>query len=158
MKTPLLEGEKLKRDGAANLQRGIETVGGWLYLTNLRLIFESHAFNIRTGATIIPLEKITRACTCWTKFLNLIPLFPNSMAVSTDFAKDFRFVVFGRHDWVAAIEKQRLSHAGSEPKAATVRKDQAKDDRVVGSGPHEASDAIERPGVSRPRKDPQPPT
>ena len=32
MKTPTLPGETPLRDGAANLQRGLETVGGRLYL------------------------------------------------------------------------------------------------------------------------------
>jgi hypothetical protein len=109
MKTRFLKGEEPIRDGAANLQRGIETVGGWLYLTTHRLIFEAHALNIQTGATIVPLEKISGARKCWTKFLNLIPLFPNSMAVSTDDAKEYRYVVFGRQNWIDAIEQQRTA-------------------------------------------------
>jgi hypothetical protein len=107
MKTPMLRDEAPVKDGAANLQRGIETVGGWLYLTDRRLIFESHAFNIETGATIIPLESITGARKCWTKFLNLIPLFPNSVAVSTKEGKEYRFVTFNRQAWIEAIEGQR---------------------------------------------------
>jgi hypothetical protein len=107
MKTPLRSGETPIKDGAANLQRGIETVGGWLYLTNQRLIFESHAFSIQTGATIIALENITRARKCWTKFLNLIPLFPNSVAVATKEGKEYRFVAFNRQAWIDAIEGQR---------------------------------------------------
>jgi hypothetical protein len=108
MKTPLLSGETLVKDGAANLQRGIETVGGWLYLTNQRLIFESHAFNILTGSTIIPLASITGARKCWTKFLNLIPLFPNSVAIATKEGKEYRFVMFSRQAWIDAIDSQRV--------------------------------------------------
>src|SRR5262245_9762271 len=37
MKTPLLADETPVKDGAANMQRGLETVGGWLYLTDMRL-------------------------------------------------------------------------------------------------------------------------
>jgi hypothetical protein len=107
MKTPSLPDETPVKDGAANLQRGVETVGGWLYLTNRRLIFESHAFNIQTGATNIPLASITGARKCWTKFLNLIPVFPNSVAVSTKEGKDYRFVTFSRQAWIEAIEAQR---------------------------------------------------
>jgi hypothetical protein len=106
MKTLSLPDETPLKDGAANLQRGIETVGGWLYLTNRRLVFESHAFNIQTGATIIPLASITGARKCWTKFLNLIPIFPNSVAVSTKEGKEYRFVTFGRQAWIEAIEDQ----------------------------------------------------
>jgi hypothetical protein len=107
MKTLSLPDETSLKDGAANLQRGIETVGGWLYLTNRRLVFESHAFNIQTGATIIPLASITGVRKCWTKFLNLIPIFPNSVAVSTKEGKEYRFVTFGRQAWIEAIEDQR---------------------------------------------------
>ena len=106
MKTPALANETPIKDGAANLQRGIETVGGWLYLTNQRLVFEAHAFNVQTGATIIPLARISGTRLCWTKFLNLIPLFPNSMAVSTE-DREYRFVLFGRQKWLDAIEEQR---------------------------------------------------
>jgi len=106
MKTEFLSGEKPVKDGAANLQRGIETVGGWLYLTNQRLIFEAHAFNVQSGRTIIPLASITGARTCWTKFLNLIPLFPNSIAVATKEGTEYRFVTFGRQAWIDAIDGQ----------------------------------------------------
>ena len=104
METPSLPNETPVKQGAANLQRGIETVGGKLYLTNQRLVFESHALNIQTGATIIPLSSINRTRKCWTKFLNMIPIFPNSIAVSTKEGKEYRFVAFGRQDWIDAIE------------------------------------------------------
>ena len=114
MKTSLLAGETFVKDGAANLQRGIETVGGRLHLTSQRLIFESHAFNIQTGATIIPLTSITGIGKCWTKFLNLIPLFPNSLAVTTREGKEYRFVTFGREGWMDAIEGQTRGRPATE--------------------------------------------
>jgi len=107
MKTALLPGETPIKDGAANLQRGIETVGGRLYLTSQRLVFESHRFNIQTGATLIPLSSINSARKAWTKFLNLIPLFPNTVAVATKEGNEFRFVTFGRKAWIDAIERQK---------------------------------------------------
>lgn len=105
MKTPYLPDETAVKDGVANLQRGSESVGGRLYLTNQRLVFESHALNIQTGATIIPLSTITGVRKCWTKFLNLIPLVPNSVAVSTREGEQYRFVAFGRQTWIEAIER-----------------------------------------------------
>lgn len=104
MKTPMLPGESTIKEGWANLQRGRESVGGKLYLTNRRLIFESHVFNIQYGATIIPLGNITATKRCWTKFLNLIPMAPNSLAVSTSEGKQHRFVLFGRSRWKLAID------------------------------------------------------
>lgn len=107
MKTPSLPDETPVKDGPANLQRGIETVGGWLYLTTRRLVFESHAFNVQTGATVISLASVTGARKCWTRFLNLIPVFPNSVAISTQDGKEYRFVTFGRQAWIDAINGQR---------------------------------------------------
>lgn len=107
MKTPLLSGETPVKDGGANLQRGIETVGGWLYLTNQRVVFESHAFNVQTGVTGIPLASISGIRKCWTKFLNLIPLFPNSFGITTNEGDEYRFVAFGRQAWIDAISRQK---------------------------------------------------
>jgi formylglycine-generating enzyme required for sulfatase activity len=109
MKTPLLPGETVVKHGAANMQRGLETAGGWLYLTNKRLIFEAHALNFQSGTTLIRLPDIVGTQPRWTKFLNLIPLFPNSVGVSTNEGKECRFVTFGREAWIEAIEGQRTS-------------------------------------------------
>ncbi len=109
MKTPLDTNETVLKKGGANLQRGAETVGGWLYLTDRRLIFESHAFNFQTGATAIPLGEIATVTKCWTKFLNVIPLAPNSLAVVTSQGQEHRLVLFGRGAWLAAIIRAKAS-------------------------------------------------
>ncbi len=83
LKTDLHPGETVVRDSRANLQRGAETVGGHLYLTDQRLIFESHAVNVQRGATEIALADVADARKVWTKFLGAIPLAPNSIAVRT---------------------------------------------------------------------------
>jgi hypothetical protein len=106
MKTALQTNEKIVRKGAANLQRGVETVGGKLFLTDQRLVFESHAFNVHSGTTEIPLTNIARIVPCWTKFLNLIPIMPNSLAVQTTDDQEFRLVLFGRSKWKTEIEQQ----------------------------------------------------
>jgi hypothetical protein len=107
MNTPLNPDETILKNGAANLQMGIETVGGRLYLTNRRLIFESHAFNVQREATSIPLTDILSVTKCWTKFLNLIPVTPNSLAVKTTQEQEHRFVLFGRDAWAFAITNAR---------------------------------------------------
>lgn len=112
MKIELAPGERMIKEGAANLQRGIETVGGRLFLTDRRLVFASHAFNVQSGATEIPLRDIRSTAPCWTKFLGLIPLMPNSLAVRTDQA-EHRFVLFGRGPWADAIGKAMASPAGA---------------------------------------------
>lgn len=113
METPFLPNESPIREGAANLQRGLETVGGRLYLTNQRLVFESHRFNIQTGPTIIPLDSVTGIRKCWTRFLDLVPLFPNSVSILTKEGTEYRFVLNNRRAWIEAIN-QRLTH--SSPK------------------------------------------
>ena len=103
MKTELNHNEKLVKKGGANLQKGVETVGGYLYLTNQRLIFEAHAINIQGGNTLIDLSDIKSTEKCWTKFLNVIPLMPNSLAVHTKTGNEYRFVLFGRGAWQEKI-------------------------------------------------------
>lgn len=107
MKTALLPGETVIKEGAANLQRGIEQVGGKLFLTTHRLVFESHALNVQTGATIIALSDVSGTALCWTKVFGVLPLVPNSLAVSTQHGKQHRFVLYGRKKWQAAIDGQR---------------------------------------------------
>ncbi len=58
MKSELLDGEQLLAEEMANLFRGWEGVGGRLYVTNRRVIFESHLLNFQRGVTEIPLEEI----------------------------------------------------------------------------------------------------
>ena len=107
MKTSLLPMERLVKQGGANLQRGAETVGGHAYLTNLRLIFESHALNIQTGSTEISVAAIRSMRLCWTRFLGILPLFPNSLEVVTADGTAYAFVLNGRREWMQSIEEQR---------------------------------------------------
>lgn len=113
MNTPLEPTETVLKTGAANLQRGMETVGGRLCLTTRRLIFESHAFNVQRGATFIPLGDISAVVKCWTRFLNLLPLTPNSLAVTTARGQEHRFVLVGREKWASAITKAMFDAAGA---------------------------------------------
>lgn len=106
MKIDLHAGEKLIREGAANLQRGMETVGGRLFLTDQRLFFQPHSFNVQTGFADIPLGEIRGTKLCWTKFLGIVPLTPNSLAIQTANGSQYRFVLFGRREWATAIGTQ----------------------------------------------------
>ena len=99
--------KKILRRGAANLQKGIETVGGKLYLTNQRLVFEAHKSNIQGGITELELTDINSTNLKWTKFLGLIPLFPNSLAVILNNEKEYHYVLFARKAWKSDINEQR---------------------------------------------------
>lgn len=102
-KLKLREGEQVLKDGAANLQRGVETVGGRLYLTNQRLVFQPHRFNVQSQQAELELGGVRSVRPCWTKFLNLIPLVPNSLSVGAS-QGEYRFVLFGRRAWASAIQ------------------------------------------------------
>tara|TARA_B100000963_G_scaffold56823_1_gene44856 strand:- start:1976 stop:2302 length:327 start_codon:yes stop_codon:yes gene_type:complete len=108
MKTKLNDFEELVKKGPGNLQKGVETVGGFLYLTNQRLIFEAHAINFQGGYTLIDLSNVESTEKCWTKFLNVIPLMPNSLAVHTKSGEEYRFVLFRRSAWQEKINERLL--------------------------------------------------
>ncbi len=99
--------ETLIKEGSANLQRNIETVGGALFLTNQRLIFKPHKLSIQKELIEIGLGEIQSLTPSWTRFLNLIPIFPNSLSLLTNKGDKYRFVLFKRADWAVAIEAQR---------------------------------------------------
>ena len=112
MKTNLEPDETLIKEGVSNLSRGIEAVGGHLYLTNRRLVFEPHAINIQKGIEIIAIPDIQSSVPCWTKLANLVPIAPNSIEVATKAGRKFRFTVYGRKAWATSIETTlHLSHA-----------------------------------------------
>jgi len=52
------EGESLHFKGGANHFKGIEGVGGMLTLTNKRLVFRSHKFNIQNHQQVFGLNEI----------------------------------------------------------------------------------------------------
>jgi hypothetical protein len=54
----LQHGEQIKFQGPANHIKGIEAVGGKIYLTNQRLFFRSHKWNFQNHSLSIPLEQI----------------------------------------------------------------------------------------------------
>jgi len=107
MKTELRQGEQVIKEGPANLQKNIETMGGKLCLTNQRLIFEAHKFNVQRSVTEVELSNIQALRPCWTRQWGLFPIFPNSLAVFTKQGKEYRFVLSRRHKWAAAIKAQR---------------------------------------------------
>jgi hypothetical protein len=79
MKTELRKGEQVVKEGSANLQRNIETVGGKLYLTNQRIVFEAHKFNVQRGATEVELSNIQALRPCWTRQWGLFRYFPTPL-------------------------------------------------------------------------------
>jgi len=118
MHTELRYGEEPVRDAGANLQRGIEAVGGRLYLTTERLIFEAHRFNVQAGATVIRLSTIEGVWKCWTRLFGLIPVVPNSLAVATESGKIYRFVIADRDTWRNLIRETKQDFEGRAAEGA----------------------------------------
>lgn len=102
MKTQLLQNERLIKKGGANLQRGLETVGGNLYLTNIHLIHEPHSFNLQTEPAVIGLSAVKSIRPDWTKLLGVIPAFPNALVITTE-EREYRITVFNREKWLESI-------------------------------------------------------
>lgn len=91
------------RQAPANLQRGIEAVGGRLILTANALLFQPHAFNVQTQSLTIPLSEIVSLQPRWTRLFGLLPVAPTSLAVQVHKGGDYRFVIGKRDQWMAAI-------------------------------------------------------
>ncbi len=68
---PFAEDEPVLREGLANHFKGIEGVGGKLYLTNRRLRFVSHKLNVQTHDECYPLSEIAEVEA--TRTLGIIP-------------------------------------------------------------------------------------
>ncbi len=101
------DGEVLIKEDAANHFVGMVAVGGWLFLTNRRLHFKSHAANTRNHETSYPLAEITGLAA--TRTMGLVP---NSFVATMASGADEKFVVRGRAKWVAAVENARSAAAG----------------------------------------------
>lgn len=90
---------------AANLQRGWETVGGKLTLTEDELIFNPHKLNIQRAEKRVLLSKVASVTECWTKFLNKFPVANNSLSIVTDDGDEYRFVLSKRKRWAKEINR-----------------------------------------------------
>ena len=115
MKVELHQNESVERRGFANLQRGRETVGGRIYLTNQRLIFVPHFLNLQREPLFLELATIKSIQKCWTKFLGVLPIWPNSLAIQVVSGDTHKFVLFSRSKWMADISSlsgaNRQEHA-----------------------------------------------
>jgi len=108
---PTLAGEDLVKEGGANHFRNIEAVGGWIYLTDQRLLFKSHSINVQRHELSIPLQKISEAKPCMT-----FGIIPNGLEIKTIDGNKEKFVVEDRKNWVKKIlqTKERVAVSSQE--------------------------------------------
>lgn len=109
--------EEPLRDGPANLQRGWESVGGRLFLTSHRLVFEPHGVNAQKHRFVVRLTDIDSVQKCWTKLFGVIPIAPNSLALEVRDGTTYKFVLVGRGAWADAILDAIDRREGRDPDA-----------------------------------------
>lgn len=99
---PLEPGERFLEDGPANRKEKV-AVGGWLYLTDRRLLFRPHGMNLGFGSALdLPLGEIadvTPYSAAW--------IFPTGVCVTRRDGSTERFVVWegAREAWLFAIRE-----------------------------------------------------
>lgn len=98
MSIKLQTGENIIKEGVANHFKGIESVGGRLFLTNQRIYFISHNLNIQNHELSIPLDQILEVGK-----RNTLGIVPNGMFINLKTGESEKFVIWGRNDWISKI-------------------------------------------------------
>ncbi|HNW74375.1 MAG TPA: hypothetical protein PKN44_12165 [Bacteroidales bacterium] len=96
------DGQGIIRSGSANHFKNREAVGGKLYLLTDRIQFKSHSFNIQNHEMKIGLEEIKEI-----RFFNSLGIIPNGLELKLMNEQIEKFVVDGRRQWRAEIERQK---------------------------------------------------
>jgi len=100
----LTQDEQIETEGPANIFRGIEGVGGKLFLTNKKVIFKSHKLNIQKGQTDINYTNISELIKQKTA-----KLIENGIRIKTNDGKEFDFVVNEREKWIEKLN-EKITH------------------------------------------------
>ena len=96
------EDEQVIKEAGANHFKGAEGVGGKLVLTNKRLIFKSHRFNVQNHQQEFPVEKIVRLKTAKT-----VAFFQNAIILELEGNSVHKFVVDEPKEWVEIVYDQK---------------------------------------------------
>jgi hypothetical protein len=90
--------EAVLKQGGASHYKGMEAVGGKLFLTDSRLVFKSHRFNIQVHQEAYPLTDVVAV-----EPRRGLSVVGDGLGVVLSDGREERFVVFGRHDWITRI-------------------------------------------------------
>lgn len=93
--------ETIEFDGPANLLRGIEGVGGKIFLTNKRMLFLPHRMNIQKQQEIIDYREIESVAPRKTA-----GLIGNGLRVITVSGDSYDFVLYNRKLWVEKLRER----------------------------------------------------
>ncbi|MGC2236998.1 MAG: GRAM domain-containing protein [Pyrinomonadaceae bacterium] len=99
---PMFSDEKLIKEGPANHLLNIEGVGGWIYLTDKNLLFNSHSINVQNHELSIPLSEIADAEKGRT-----LGIIPNQLRIKLKNEKVEKFAVNDVNDWIKNIQELR---------------------------------------------------
>ena len=91
------------KQGPANLFKGMEGVGGKLYLTPTQLIHKPHVLNIQSEETVLELANMEKVFLHSNRMIFFY--IPNGLTVTMKDGKEYKFVVYGRKEWKEVIEK-----------------------------------------------------
>ena len=103
---PEFSGEQLLHDGPANHFLNGEGVGGWLFLTQERLLFRSHQINIQPHELSVTLAEIAEV-----QPVRTAKVFPNGLRLVTRSRKEDRFVVEEHRRWCDEIIRAKTHKA-----------------------------------------------
>lgn len=95
-------------EGPANHFRGVESVGGWLFLTTEGLIFKSHSTNVQNHEWTAHLDEISKV-----KAVKTFGLIPNGLQVTMSDGRRERLVVNRSRTWAQKIGEARSDYASS---------------------------------------------
>jgi len=84
--------------GPANHFKGIEAVGGKLFLTDRRLRFRSHKFNVQSHDESYPVSSIT-----FVEPVRTLGIIPNGIRVHLADGRRERFVVMNQAGWLEVL-------------------------------------------------------
>jgi GRAM domain len=100
VETELNSDEQIIVSDRANLFRGSIAIGGVITLTDKRLIFKPHLFNIDRSDEQIEVEKIRGV-----KKVRTLKLFDTSLCIITEDEHEFKFVLGNNRDkWHELLE------------------------------------------------------
>jgi hypothetical protein len=100
MTIELRSGEQLLADVAANMFRGVESVGGRMRITDKRILFEPHSLNLQKQPAEIPLEQVTEVGKS-----NTMGFIPNGLFVHLQSGLEYKFVCWQRERLISLIQK-----------------------------------------------------
>jgi hypothetical protein len=115
MKSKLRSGERVLIEESATLVGGLRNVnwlnvGGLIYITNRRLIFEPVGWPFQTDSTTIPLDSIAVV-----RPRNTLWLIPDSMEIETRAGARYHFKVWSRDRLIDLIEAQMKNPPPAPP-------------------------------------------